>query len=294
MNDASVRTSRNWPAPAKLNLFLHVVGRRDDGYHVLQTQFQFLDYGDRLTFHVTDDGDVTRLRGLDTVPAERDLVVRAAHVLKHHARQTCGVRIDVDKLLPEGGGLGGGSSNAATTLVALNHLWNVGLDVPELARIGLELGADVPVFVHGHAAWAEGVGEQLTPLEAPLGPVLVIHPGCTVSTAEVFRHPGLTRNTPALRIHERAAAPLGNDCEAITRLLYPEVGRALDWLKQYTEARMTGTGACIFGFFDSITAAERVAAQMPASWNRFVAERLNVSPLVDRLRAEPPAGPPAR
>lgn len=277
--------SRKWPAPAKLNLFLHVTGRREDGYHLLQTHFQFLDYCDQLSFTLSTDGVIRRTSDMPGVPAEDDLVVRAARLLQSRTAVTAGVDIEVDKLLPAGGGLGGGSSDAATTLVALNLLWNTGLEEPELARLGLELGADVPIFIHGHAAFAEGVGERLTPLEGPLGPVLVVHPGCAVATAAVFTDPGLTRNTPAIKIHELASAPLSNDCEGVTRRLYPEVGEVLDWMGQYCPARMTGTGACVFGTFESYAQAERAVAEMPRPWHWFIAERRNESPLLTRLAA---------
>ncbi|TDJ64891.1 MAG: 4-(cytidine 5'-diphospho)-2-C-methyl-D-erythritol kinase [Proteobacteria bacterium] len=274
--------SGRWPAPAKINLFLHVVGRRNDGYHLLQTHFQFLDYGDELEFILTEDGQVSRVNDLPGVPPEQDLVVRAARLLQAHAKPPAGVAIRVDKRLPVGGGLGGGSSDAATTLVALNELWELGRSPAELADLGLVLGADVPVFVHGHAAWAEGVGERLTPLEAPEGPVLVILPGCSVSTAAVFSHPELTRDTPAIKIHDLSSSPLVNDCEAITRRLYPEVARALDWLGQFAPARMSGTGACVYAIFDSNSQAERAAQQIPDAWAWFVAQRRNISPLMDK------------
>jgi 4-diphosphocytidyl-2-C-methyl-D-erythritol kinase len=276
---------KHWPAPAKINLFLHVIGQRGDGYHLLQTHFQFLDYGDQIEFVLTDNGSVTRVNDLAGIPAEQDLVVRAARLLQPYARPSAGVAIRVDKLLPAGGGLGGGSSDAATTLVALNELWSAGRTTTELAELGLALGADVPVFVHGHAAWAEGVGEQLTPLEAPEGPVLVVHPGCLVSTAEVFSHPELTRDTPAIKIHDLPSSRIANDCEPITRRLYPEVGRVLDWLGQYAEPRMSGTGACVYAPFETNAAAERVAGEMPEPWAWFVAERRNTSPLLDKLDA---------
>lgn len=277
--------SGRWPAPAKINLFLHVVGRRADGYHLLQTQFQFLDYGDQIQFKPTADGQVVRLNELAGVPADQDLVVRAARLLQPFAAPGAGVAIEVDKLLPAGGGLGGGSSDAATTLVALNELWRTDRSVAELAELGLALGADVPVFVHGHAAWAEGVGERLTPLEAAEGPVLVVHPACSVATAEIFSHPELTRDTPAIKIHDLSSSVLMNDCEPITRRLYPEVARALDYLGRFGEARMSGTGACVFALFDSITQAERAAREIPESWTWFIAQRCNRSPLLDKLSA---------
>lgn len=273
----------HWPAPAKINLFLHILGRRADGYHLLQTHFQFLDYGDQLEFKLTRDGRVSRINDLAGVPAEQDLVMRAARSLQPFAPEGAGVAIRVDKRLPMGGGLGGGSSDAATTLVALNELWSTGRTRAELAKLGLALGADVPIFVHGHAAWAQGVGEQLTPLKACEGPVLVIHPGCLVSTAEVFSHPQLTRDTPAIRIHDLSTSAVFNDCEPVTRSLYPEVGEVLDWLGQFAESRMSGTGACVYAFFDSISQAQRIAGQVPDPWTWFVARRRNTSPLLDSL-----------
>ena len=273
-----------WPAPAKINLFLHVIGRRSDGYHLLQTHFQFLDYGDYLGFNITHDGRVTRANDLADIPVDKDLIVRAARLLQPFAKGNVGVSIFVDKLLPAGGGLGGGSSDAATTLVALNELWETGLTQDELAEIGLQLGADIPVFVHGHAAWAEGVGERLIPLNAPEGPVLVVYAGEMVSTSEVFSHPELTRDTPAIKIHDLASVTLVNDCEDITRRIYPEVGKVLDRLGQHADARMSGTGACIFAAFESISQALSVVERMPEPWAWFVAERCNISPLIEKLR----------
>ena len=276
---------RYWPAPAKINLFLHVTGRRDDGYHNLQTHFQFLDYCDQLEFNINEDAEITRLNDLPGVPVDDDLVVRAARLLAPYAPSGSGVAIKVEKLIPAGGGLGGGSSDAATTLVALNELWKVHISRSELATLGLSLGADVPVFVHGHSAWAEGVGEKLTPLEAAEGTALIVHPGCSVATAEIFTHPQLTRDTPAIKIHDLASSVVGNDCEAVTCKLYPEVERALEWLRQFGDARMSGTGACVYALFESISHADRVALEMPEQWAWFVAQRRNVSPLMETLVA---------
>ncbi|HCU88591.1 MAG TPA: 4-(cytidine 5'-diphospho)-2-C-methyl-D-erythritol kinase [Gammaproteobacteria bacterium] len=276
--------STRWPAPAKINLFLHIIGRRSDGYHLLQTHFQFLDYGDHLDFSITHDGQITRVNDLADIPVDKDLVVRAARLLQPFAKGNVGVSIFLDKRLPSGGGLGGGSSDAATTLVALNELWEIDLAQDELAEIGLQLGADIPVFIHGQAAWAEGVGEHLIPLDAPEGPVLVVHAGGLVSTSEVFSHPELTRDTPAIKIHDLASVTLVNDCEDVTRRLHPEVGRVLDWLGQYADARMSGTGASIFAAFESISQALSVVERMPEPWAWFVAERRNTSPLVEKLR----------
>lgn len=278
--------SRGWPAPAKINLFLHVVGRRPDGYHLLQTLFQFLDHGDDLTFTLREDGGIGRLNDLAGVPPEQDLVVRAARLLKAETGSPWGADISVAKVLPLGGGLGGGSSNAATVLVALNALWGTGLDAPALAKLGLALGADVPVFVHGVAAWAEGVGELLTPFAPEEGPVLVVFPGCQVPTTAVFGHPQLTRDTPAITIQRFSLAASHNDCEPITRRLYPAVGEALDRLSRHAPARMSGTGACVFACFATREAAAAVGRELPPAWQWFTAERRNRSPLLDRLDAE--------
>lgn len=278
--------SLSWPAPAKINLFLHVVGRRPDGYHLLQTVFQFLSAGDDIDLAIRPDGDIRRLNALEGVPPDQDLVVRAARLLQSATGSSLGADIFVHKHLPLGGGLGGGSSNAATVLVGLNTLWKTGLSRDELAGLGLRLGADVPVFVHGQAAWAEGVGEQLTPIAVPERWYLVIHPGCQVPTAAVFADPELTRNTPVSTIHRLSLAACHNDCEPVTRRLFPEVGRALDWLAAFAPARMSGTGACIFAPFGSMAEAMAVASQVRAGWTAFVAAGRNRSPLLDRLAVE--------
>jgi len=275
-----------WPAPAKLNLFLHVTGRRRDGYHELQTLFQFLDYGDSLWFEPDASGVVTLQGGLPQVPPERNLIVRAARGLAERTGCGKGVRIRIEKRLPVGGGLGGGSSDAATTLVALNLLWGLGLGGEELAALGLALGADVPVFVRGSAAWAEGVGEQLTPVEVLDEPwYLVLHPAVTVSTAEIFSDPRLTRNAPRITIPDFLSGACGNSLEAVVVRRYPQVGRALAWLSRYQPARMTGSGASVFARFPDRQAAEAVMQQLPAPWTGFVARGCNQSPLLDRLRA---------
>lgn len=279
--------SRNtsWPAPAKINLFLHVVGRRPDGYHLLQTVFQFLDYGDDLLITPRADGAIRRLNDLPGVPPESDLVVRAASLLRERTGTPLGADIEVHKRLPMGGGLGGGSSNAATVLVALNRLWGTGLSVDALAALGLGLGADVPVFVRGQAAWAEGVGEHLTPISLPEPVYLVIHPGCEVPTAAVFQDPELTRDTPVITIQRLSLDACHNDCEPVTRRRFPPVAAALDWLAVHGSARMSGTGACIFAPFPSRAAAEAVGLQVPPAWRWFVAAGRNRSPLLDRLDA---------
>jgi len=276
-------SGRPWPAPAKINLFLHVVGRRDDGYHLLQTVFQFLEYGDELEFEPRADGRIVRIAEYDGVPEEQDLVVRAAKRLRQAAGIAAGVAIRVTKRLPFGGGLGGGSSDAATTLVALNRVWGLGFDTDALAKIGLELGADVPVFVRGRAAWAEGVGELLTPVEVPEEWLLVVLPGVAVSTAEVFKHPDLTRNTAAITIRAFLAGAGVNGCEAVVRKLHPEVGKALDWLRERGDARMTGTGSCVFLRCESEREAHAALAELPGHWRGFVTRGRNRSPLLDRL-----------
>ena len=279
--------NQSWPAPAKLNLFLHITGRRADGYHLLQTAFQFLDYVDDLEFSPRDDQKITLDANYKGVPTDRDLIVRTAQRLQQQSTSPLGVDIRINKRLPMGGGLGGGSSNAATTLVALNCLWNMGLSEMKLAEMGLGLGADVPVFIHGHAAWAEGVGEKLQPLEPPEDWYLVISPGENVSTAEIFNAPDLTRNTPAITIRDFLAGAGRNDCEKIVRSIYPEVARSLDWLAEATQARMTGTGACVYGTFSTKSEAKELKDLLPEAWQGFVAQGRNTSPLLDRLAQEP-------
>lgn len=287
-------SASSWPAPAKINLFLHITGRRADGYHLLQTVFQFLDYGDTLTFAVREDGAVNRVTEVAGVPAASDLTVRAARQLQQLSGTSLGVDIGIDKRLPMGGGLGGGSSDAATTLVALNRLWRLGLCEDELAAIGLGLGADVPVFVRGRAAWAEGVGEKLTPLALPEPWFLVIIPPCHVSTAELFAAPELTRNVQSSKIPAFLSEPSSeqwfNVFEPVVRQRYPDVDNALKWLAKFAPARMSGSGACIFAPFDNEALARQVLAQMPApavsGWRGFVAKGLNRSPLLTRLAAE--------
>ncbi len=281
-----LRNSRDWPAPAKLNLFLHVVGRRTDGYHLLQTVFQFLDHCDQLGFSVRSDGRLLRHSNYSDINPDDDLVIRAARALQAETGCALGVEITITKQLPMGGGLGGGSSNAATTLVALNQIWSLGLSIDRLAGIGLSLGADVPVFVRGHAAWAEGVGELLTEIEPSECWYLVINPGHHVTTAGIFGAPDLTRNTPAITIRDFLKSGGHNDCEPVVRRLYPEVAAVLDWLGQYTGARLTGTGACVFAGFNSEEQAEKIHASLPSKWQGFVARGLNRSPLLARLEQE--------
>jgi 4-diphosphocytidyl-2-C-methyl-D-erythritol kinase len=268
-----------WPAPAKLNLFLHITGRRDDGYHTLQTVFQFLDHADQLYFSLRSDAAIHRFGGPPGIPAERDLCVRAARLLQAAAGIRKGVDIYNEKHLPVGGGLGGGSSDAATTLWALNRLWDIGLEPAQLADVGLRLGADVPVFLFGRAAWAEGVGELLTPVDPPQPWYLVVNPGVSVSTAAVFSDPELTRDSPRMTIRDFLSNGGKNDCEAVVRRRHPAVAAARDWLNRVSPARMTGTGACVFAAFASQAQAQAAGRQLPAGWTGFVARGLNRSPL---------------
>jgi 4-diphosphocytidyl-2-C-methyl-D-erythritol kinase len=271
------------PSPAKLNLFLHILCRRKDGYHELQTLFQFLDYGDELTFTLRPDRRITLAHSIPGVADEDNLVIRAAHLLADAANgPVAGVTIDIHKRLPMGGGLGGGSSNAATTLLGLNRLWDLNISLPELAELGLQLGADVPVFVKGHAAWGEGVGEKLTQATPAEDWFVVLKPHCDISTREIFSEQGLTRNTPRIKIapaFEGDASRYRNDCEDVVRRLYPEVQHGLEWLAQFGPARLTGTGACIFGRFPTESKARNTWASKPSGINGFVAKGVNISPL---------------
>ncbi len=276
-------STSTWPAPAKLNLFLHITGRRSDGYHLLQSVFQFLDYGDEISITVREDGKIHRGNTLPGVTAEQDLVVRAARLLQRHSGCLLGADITVEKRLPMGGGLGGGSSDAATVLVALNQLWRLQRSAAELAQLGLQLGADIPVFIHGFAAWAEGVGEKLEPVELPEPWYLVIVPPVEVSTAEIFSDPQLTRDCQAIKIRDFLAGQGENVCQPVAARHYPEIAQALQWLGSYAEARMTGTGSCIFAAFDTEAEAQEVYKQLPDGWRGFVAKGSNRSALHRRL-----------
>ena len=273
-----------WPAPAKLNLMLHIVGRRADGYHELQTVFQLIDLCDRIRITVREDGRITRPKGPPGVPEADDLVVRAALALQRESGTALGAEIEVSKVIPMGGGLGGGSSDAATTLVALNQMWKIGFGSDQITAIGAKLGADVPVFVHGHSAWGEGVGEKLTPVEIP-GEAwyLVIFPGVGVPTAAVFQAPELTRNSPPTTMRGFLESGGRNDCEAVVRTRFPAVAEALDWLARHAPAKLTGTGSCVFAKFSRAADAERVAARVPDTWRAFVARGLSRSPLLEEL-----------
>jgi 4-diphosphocytidyl-2-C-methyl-D-erythritol kinase len=273
-----------WSAPAKLNLMLHVVGRRQDGYHELQTVFQIIDLCDCIDITVRMDGSITRLAGPPGVPEADDLAIRAARTLQQVSGTSLGAEISIKKRIPMGGGLGGGSSDAATTLVALNQMWGTGYSSAQLADFGSALGADVPVFVQGRSAWAEGIGERLTPLTLGAGSwYLVVFPGVAVPTASVFQAPELTRNSPATTMRGFLKTGGRNDCEAVVRTRFPVVGEALDWLGRHAPTRLTGTGSCVFAKFARVADAERVAARVPDEWRAFVARGLDESPLLEEL-----------
>jgi len=273
--------SQAFPAPAKLNLFLHVVGRRDDGYHLLQSVFRLIDHADTVHLELRDDGRVVREGVLPGVSEDQDLTVRAARLLQPYARPGAGVGIRLDKRLPMGGGLGGGSSDAATVLLALNRLWEIDLPRQRLQALALTLGADVPVFVFGRTAFAEGVGELLQPIDAPAAWYVVLTPPVQVPTAAIFAAPELTRDTPALKIAPFSAGAGRNDLEPVVVGRYPEVGRHLQWLSQFGEARMTGSGACVFASFATEHAARSVLQALPDTMQGFVARGLDKHPLYD-------------
>ena len=287
-----MNASGGWPAPAKLNLFLRVTGRRADGYHELQTAYQLLDLSDTLEFIATDDGIISRDSGAATVAAEDDLAVRAAQALRAAAGSPAlGVRIAVRKRIPIGGGLGGGSSDAATTLVALDRLWRLNFGVERLADLGLALGADVPLFVRGHSAWATGIGEQLEPIKLPASWYAIVWPGVAVSTREVFQAPELTRNSPVVKLsdflgwQDSGQVPR-NDLTAAVIARYPAVRRALEWLSARGVARLTGSGACVFMAAATQAVAQAAVSGLPGDWQGFVARGLDDSPLIARRAAE--------
>ncbi len=271
------------PAPAKLNLFLHITGRRTDGYHLLQTLFVFLDFGDEITLGVREGGEIHRPDGAAGVAEADDLTVRAARLLQAETGCRLGADIQVSKRIPMGGGLGGGSSDAATVLRGLNHLWQCGMDDDALAALGLHLGADVPVFVRGHAAWAEGVGEQLVPVNLPSVWYMVIHPHVHVPTAKLFADPDLTRDCPAIKL----AAFLDGSCinvfQPVVEKRYPEVAEAIAWLSRFSQARLTGSGSCLFAEVGSKQEGEDILRQLPGKWSGFVAKSVQVSPLRQKL-----------
>ena len=267
-------------SPAKLNLFLHITGRRPDGYHQLQTLFQLLDWGDSMHFTVNNSGEITLTMQDLGIPQEQNLVVRAARKLQHGS---LGADIRVDKHIPAGGGLGGGSSNAATTLLVLNYLWKLKLNPATLLSLGAELGADVPVFVAGRTAWAEGIGEILTPIELPERWYLVVAPDCQVNTGEIFSHEQLTRDASAIKMAAFFEGDSRNDCEPLIRSLYPEVDKALNWLGKFGDAKLTGTGACIFATFTSRSEAELACREIPREWQGYIAKGVNHSPVLPAI-----------
>lgn len=281
----------DYPAPAKLNLFLHVVGRRADGYHLLQSVFTLIDRCDCIRLRVREDGEIRRLSDLPGVPPHEDLVVRAASLLKEASGARLGADIEVEKTIPMGGGLGGGSSDAATVLLVLDRLWGTGFGPEALAELAPTLGADVPFFLFGEAAWVEGIGERLRPVELPQSWYVVLAPPVSVPTREIFAAPELTRDTEALKMEDFSAqAPAGrarfrNDLEAAVIKRFPQVGSHLEWLRQHGDARMTGSGGCVFAEFDSREAAQRVLDRLPAAMKGFVAKGLERHP----LRAAPAA-----
>ncbi len=269
------------PAPAKLNLFLHITGRRRDGYHTLQTLFTFVDYGDDLSFTRTDSASIEQQRPLPGITAQDDLSIRAAHLLQHKSGTGYGAIIGIEKRIPLGGGLGGGSSDAATTLLALNRLWGLNWDRAQLAALGMELGADVPVFIGGHSAFAEGIGEQLTPLDVPECWYLIAHPELAVATREIFEDPDLTRDSITVRMCDFSMGFGRNDLQPVVMRRYPQVAQLLTWLGRWGEARMTGSGACCFVPFTEESEARSALLQIPPEYKGFVARGMNQHPLRD-------------
>jgi 4-diphosphocytidyl-2-C-methyl-D-erythritol kinase len=272
--------SSQWPAPAKLNLFLHVVGRRADGYHLLQTLFRFVGHGDMLHFAPRADANVLLATPLPGVAPETDLTVRAARLLQSETGCRQGVTISLDKRLPMGGGLGGGSSDAATVLLALNHLWGLGLSRQRLQAIGLSLGADVPIFIYGRNAFAEGVGEAFTPVDLPPVWYLVLEPPVQVPTADIFRVPHLRRDSLAIAAGDWHPGFGGNDLEPVAAELYPAVAEYIGWLSAFAHVRMSGSGACVFAEFERRSEAEAVLSQLPQGMRGWVAEGLSAHPLL--------------
>ncbi|MEA5445450.1 4-(cytidine 5'-diphospho)-2-C-methyl-D-erythritol kinase [Gammaproteobacteria bacterium AB-CW1] len=289
MSDPVHEDAQAWPAPAKLNLFIHVLGRRDDGYHDIQTLFQFLDFGDRLTFHRRDDGEMQLSGDLAEVPVDENLVMRAAQALRSRVGRDDlpGVDIQLEKRIPAQGGLGGGSSDAATTLHALNRLWSLKLSEEELAEIGLGLGSDVPVFVHGQAAWAEGRGERLTAVaDLPEPCFLVVKPDCAVSTGEIYNAEELIRDSAVIQLQDYLRQGGRNDFQPVVAARYPAVAEALRWLAPYGNPRLTGTGACVFLALDDAALANELLRHLPENWQGFYARACNQSPLRERLGAD--------
>ncbi|MGV8894286.1 MAG: 4-(cytidine 5'-diphospho)-2-C-methyl-D-erythritol kinase [Burkholderiaceae bacterium] len=290
---ATARMLENCPAPAKLNLFLHITGRRPDGYHLLQTVFQLLDFGDTLHFSLRDDHRIERSSVLPGVPQDSDLTVRAARLLqtagsKKLGQPLAGADIAIEKYVPMGGGLGGGSSDAATTLMALNHLWRTGFSRAELMALGLQLGADVPFFLFGQNAFAEGVGEVLSPIETPACWYVIIEPGVSIPTAAIFNAKDLTRDTNLVKISDFSGTPRNfgkNDLQAVASKLFPEVFDAIQWLKKFGDARMTGSGSCVFCSVEQEHQASEVLKIVPPHWRAWKTKAIAQHPMVDLLRA---------
>jgi len=276
--------SEKWPAPAKLNLMLRIVGRRDDGYHLLQTVFQFVDLCDWLTFHPVDNGEVRLLKAIPGVAEADDLTVRAARLLKAETGCNLGVCIEVQKNLPMGGGLGGGSSDAATTLLVLNELWGLRLPKEKLLELGLSLGADVPVFIYGHSSWGEGIGEQLSKIIIPEQWTVILKPDCHVETKEIFSAKDLTRNSKSIKMVGFIEGEYRNDCLEVVCGRYPLVKEALRALSEFSEARLTGTGACVFAQFGSQEAATEAYQKLKNSWVTYLVKGINESPLFAKLK----------
>ena len=272
------------PSPAKINLFLHIIGQRSDGYHNLQTLFQILDFGDKLVFKSNRSGNIKINENIDGVDEKNNLIFHAATLLQKSTGCDLGCTIDLTKNLPMGAGLGGGSSNAATTLVGLNALWQCGLTANQLSDLGKTLGADVPVFVHGESAFAEGIGDILTPLTLPQRWFLVITPNCHVSTREIFSNPQLTRNSSPIKIRALSGEQYRNDCQAIVEELYPQVKEVVEWLQDFAKPMMTGTGASVFCRWETQAEANRVLAAVPQHWSAFVARGVNHSQVHQQLR----------
>lgn len=277
------------PAPAKINHFLHICGRRTDGYHNLQTVFQFLQFADELSFELRNDGIIHLATEISGIADKDNLIIKAATALKNTTSCTLGANISIQKILPMGAGIGGGSSNAATTLVALNKLWNLGLSREELKETGVKLGADVPVFIHGHSAWAEGIGEQLQDIEPEEKWYLLLFPPCHVSTATIFSHSDLTRDSKMMKIaaflEQGNSSNFRNDCESLVRRLYPEVDEALSVLSTFSEARMTGTGACVFASFITQEEALETGKKLPPNFQYKICKSVNQSPLYTALES---------
>ncbi len=272
-----------WPAPAKLNLMLRIVGRKPDGYHLLQTVFQFIDLCDYISFHLVDRPAICLKKSLPNLSDDQNLCLRAARLLQDESGYSHGVEIEIEKHLPMGAGLGGGSSDAATTLLALNELWGLHFSLGEIAKLGLKLGADVPVFVYGQAAWAEGVGEVLTPVEVPEPWYVVVKPDCHVSTSKIFTSPTLTRNNDPVTLEKFISGWIANDCLQVVVETHPQVKLAIDDLSRFGLARLTGTGACVFAAFKSELRARQVVASLAGRWHAFVTKGLNLSPLRELL-----------